>query len=111
MILPQRNSDGRIQRLNAHTAVTLKARVQTIQTKPPQEASDNISLIKRGMAFLTSQLFSVRSMFPMRSRQASVATKPRRVKAEARAAVFGDWVFRSRLARKNSTVRGLRLKA
>ena len=30
-------------------AVTLKARVQTIQTKPPHEANDNRSLIRRGI--------------------------------------------------------------
>lgn len=55
--------------------MTLNATVQTIQTKPPQLANDNISLIKRGMDFLTSQMFFVCSMFCLRSRQASpVAT-------------------------------------
>jgi len=33
--------------------VTLSARLQTIQTKPPHDASDNISLIKRGIALVS----------------------------------------------------------
>jgi len=47
-------SDGVGPSLKSQTAVTLNATVQTIQTKPPQLANDNISLIKRGMDFLTS---------------------------------------------------------
>ncbi|MCK6103010.1 MULTISPECIES: hypothetical protein [unclassified Brevundimonas] len=66
----RRISDANAHRILPQTAVTLNANVQTIQTKPPQQANDNISLIKRGMAFPTSKMFSLCSMFPVRSRQA-----------------------------------------
>src|SRR5690606_18588310 len=72
------------------------------RTQATADPSPNASLI-----LSPDQMLPICSMLPLCSRQPQFARKPRRVRAEARAAELGDWVLRSRLARKNSTVRGL----
>lgn len=90
---------------------TLKARLHTIQTKPPQQASDNISLTKRGMA--SSNLATVlRLFYVLYAFSSSVGgdeAQPRQSRGQGGG--VRDWVLRKRLARKNSTVRGLSARA